>query len=81
MVPALIAFAVILPVPPSALLTTNEFKLPTDFKLELITLELKVVPEIKSVIITGAGLKSFVAGADIKEFRVLSQNQQEISNI
>ena len=25
-------------------------------------------PEIKSVVITGAGLKSFVAGADIKEF-------------
>jgi len=30
-------------------------------------------PEIKSVIITGAGLKSFVAGADIKEFESLSK--------
>ncbi len=30
-------------------------------------------PEIKSVIITGAGLKSFVAGADIKEFEALSK--------
>lgn len=30
-------------------------------------------PEIKSVVITGAGLKSFVAGADIKEFESLSK--------
>ena len=30
-------------------------------------------PEIKSVIITGAGLKSFVAGADIKDFQALSK--------
>jgi enoyl-CoA hydratase len=32
-------------------------------------------PEIKSVVITGAGLKSFVAGADIKEFESLSKEQ------
>jgi enoyl-CoA hydratase len=32
-------------------------------------------PEIKSVVITGAGLKSFVAGADIKEFEALSKEQ------
>ena len=32
-------------------------------------------PEIKSVVITGAGLKSFVAGADIKEFESLSKDQ------
>jgi enoyl-CoA hydratase len=32
-------------------------------------------PEIKSVVITGAGLKSFVAGADIKEFESLTQEQ------
>jgi len=32
-------------------------------------------PEIKSVIITGAGLKSFVAGADIKEFESLTKEQ------
>jgi len=30
-------------------------------------------PEIKSVVITGAGLKSFVAGADVKEFESLSK--------
>lgn len=34
-------------------------------------------PEIKSVIITGAGLKSFVAGADIKEFETLSKEAAE----
>ena len=34
-------------------------------------------PEIKSVIITGAGLKSFVAGADIKEFESLSKEDAE----
>ena len=32
-------------------------------------------PEIKSVVITGAGLKSFVAGADIKEFESLTKEQ------
>lgn len=32
-------------------------------------------PEIKSVVITGAGLKSFVAGADIKEFESLSKDE------
>ncbi|NCW11747.1 MAG: enoyl-CoA hydratase, partial [Chitinophagia bacterium] len=32
-------------------------------------------PEIKSVIITGAGLKSFVAGADIKEFESLNKEE------
>lgn len=32
-------------------------------------------PEIKSVVITGAGLKSFVAGADIKEFASLNKEQ------
>jgi enoyl-CoA hydratase len=32
-------------------------------------------PEIKSVVITGAGLKSFVAGADIKEFQDLSKSE------
>ena len=32
-------------------------------------------PEIKSVVITGAGLKSFVAGADIKEFESLTKAQ------
>ena len=32
-------------------------------------------PEIKSVVITGAGLKSFVAGADIKEFETLTKEQ------
>ena len=32
-------------------------------------------PEIKSVIITGAGLKSFVAGADIKEFADFTPEQ------
>ena len=35
-------------------------------------------PEIKSVIITGAGLKSFVAGADIKEFGSLSKEQATV---
>jgi enoyl-CoA hydratase len=32
-------------------------------------------PEIKSVVITGAGLKSFVAGADIKEFESLTKEE------
>jgi enoyl-CoA hydratase len=32
-------------------------------------------PEIKSVVITGAGLKSFVAGADIMEFEALSKEE------
>jgi enoyl-CoA hydratase len=32
-------------------------------------------PEIKSVVITGAGLKSFVAGADIKEFESLTNEE------
>ena len=32
-------------------------------------------PEIKSVVITGAGLKSFVAGADINEFESLSKEE------
>lgn len=32
-------------------------------------------PEIRSVVLTGAGLKSFVAGADIKEFESLSREQ------
>ena len=32
-------------------------------------------PEIKSVLITGAGLKSFVAGADIKEFESLTNEE------
>ncbi len=32
-------------------------------------------PEIKSVIITGAGAKAFVAGADITEFSALSKEQ------
>ncbi len=32
-------------------------------------------PEIKSVVITGAGLKSFIAGADIKEFETLTKEQ------
>jgi len=31
--------------------------------------------EIKSVVITGAGLKSFVAGADIKEFESLTKEE------
>ena len=30
-------------------------------------------PEIKSVIITGAGVKAFVAGADISEFNSLNK--------
>jgi enoyl-CoA hydratase len=32
-------------------------------------------PEIKSVVITGAGLKSFVAGADINEFESLTKEE------
>jgi len=32
-------------------------------------------PEIRSVVLTGAGLKSFVAGADIKEFESLTKEQ------
>ena len=38
----------IFPDPPSALLTTNEFKLPSVVKLELITLALSVVPVSKA---------------------------------
>ena len=37
--------------------------------------EIETNPEIKSVIITGAGLKAFVAGADISEFIGLQKEQ------
>ena len=37
--------------------------------------EIEKSPEIKSVIITGAGAKAFVAGADISEFNSLNKEQ------
>jgi len=37
--------------------------------------EIENNPEIKSVIITGAGAKAFVAGADISEFNALNKEQ------
>ena len=37
--------------------------------------EIEKNPEIKSVIITGAGSKAFVAGADISEFNSLNKEQ------
>ena len=37
--------------------------------------EIESNPEIKSVIITGAGPKAFVAGADISEFNSLNKEQ------
>ena len=45
----------------------------TDLNLALD--EIAANPEIKSVIITGAGPKAFVAGADISEFNALDKDQ------
>ena len=45
----------------------------TDLNLALD--EIAANPDIKSVIITGAGPKAFVAGADISEFNALDKNQ------
>ena len=47
----------------------NAFKSTMWFELMDIFKELEKEPEIKVVIITGAGDKSFVAGADISEMR------------
>ena len=44
-------------------------------ELNLVLDEVEKNPEIKSVIITGAGPKSFVAGADISEFVGLDKGQ------
>ena len=41
-------------------------------ELEMVTDEIQSNPEIRSAIITGAGPKAFVAGADITEFNGLS---------
>jgi enoyl-CoA hydratase len=43
--------------------------------LEKALNEIEKTPEIKSVIITGAGPKAFVAGADISEFNSLNKEQ------
>lgn len=43
--------------------------------LEKATDEIETNPEIRSAIITGAGSKAFVAGADITEFNGLSKEQ------
>lgn len=40
--------------------------------LDLLTNEIETNPEIKAVIITGAGEKAFIAGADIREFTGLT---------
>ncbi|MBP6590954.1 MAG: enoyl-CoA hydratase/isomerase family protein, partial [Chitinophagaceae bacterium] len=45
----------------------------TDLNLALD--EIAANPDIKSVIITGAGTKAFVAGADISEFNALDKEQ------
>ena len=42
-------------------------------ELDLVLNEIETNPEIKSVIITGAGPKAFVAGADISEFNGLNK--------
>jgi enoyl-CoA hydratase len=42
------------------------------YELDEITLEIEKDPEIKGVIFTGAGEKSFIAGADISDFTYLS---------
>lgn len=42
-------------------------------ELEMVTDEIQSNPEIKSAIITGAGPKAFVAGADITEFNGLNK--------
>lgn len=42
-------------------------------ELEMITTEIQDNPDIKSAIITGAGPKAFVAGADITEFNGLNK--------
>ena len=43
--------------------------------LEKVINEVEQNPDIKSVIITGAGPKAFVAGADIAEFSGMSAEQ------
>ncbi|MEO8772323.1 MAG: enoyl-CoA hydratase-related protein [Ferruginibacter sp.] len=43
--------------------------------LDKVTDEIYANPEIKSAIITGAGAKAFVAGADISEFNALNKEQ------
>ena len=43
--------------------------------LEILLNEMEGNPEIKCVIITGAGQKAFVAGADITEFNGLNKNE------
>ncbi len=48
-------------------------------ELELFTQQLHEMPwsEVKALVITGAGEKSFVAGADIKEMSVYTQEQAQ----
>ncbi|RYD92524.1 MAG: enoyl-CoA hydratase [Sphingobacteriales bacterium] len=46
-------------------------------ELSAVLTEIESNPEIRSVIITGAGPKSFVAGADISEFVGLSKSEGE----
>ena len=41
-------------------------------ELDLVMNEVEKTPEIKAVVLTGSGNKSFVAGADIKEFQGLT---------
>ncbi|HWJ90893.1 MAG TPA: enoyl-CoA hydratase-related protein [Flavisolibacter sp.] len=43
--------------------------------LDALTTEIESNPEIRGVIITGAGQKAFVAGADISEFTGLTKSQ------
>lgn len=43
-------------------------------ELEMVTDEIQINPAVKSAIITGAGPKAFVAGADITEFNGLSKD-------
>ena len=44
-------------------------------ELEMVTYEIQNNPAIKSAIITGAGPKAFVAGADITEFNGLTKGE------
>src|SRR5690242_9946637 len=44
-------------------------------ELNLVLDEISSNPEIRSVIITGAGPKAFVAGADISEFNGLNKTE------
>src|SRR5574343_1212876 len=45
--------------------------------LDAVVNEIKSNPEIHSAIITGAGTKAFVAGADISEFNGLTKDEAE----